>query len=113
MNNNLKKLQDLINEFMDPIDVNHEPIMELIDAIDDDMIDTKDKIKQLKEDNSDLKTQLDDCNSNDPQNQEYIVDLGLDTLFYSLEKGNLKVQMQLEHWINQVKKQNCAGVEIF
>lgn len=65
-----------------------------------------DEIKELKKELDDLKAEEHDMDGYDA------IDLGLNTMYIKLEKGNLRIQSQLEAWVNQVKKQNCAGMEM-
>lgn len=81
---------------------------EFVDEIEGDLKDIDnlgDDIKKLEEENRSLESELSEMEDN-PHEEE--VFLGLDTLYYRLEKGNLKIQMQLEHWCELVRKQNAV-----
>lgn len=81
---------------------------EFVDAVEEelkDIVDLGDDIKKLEEEKRDLESQITEMKDN-PDTEKIF--LGLDTLHYRLEKGNLKIQMQLEHWAEQVQKQNAV-----
>lgn len=67
----------------------------------------KDKIKKL-EDEADDRDQSDDDDENVTYDNSDFV--GLDTINWSLDKGNLKVEQQMEAFIESLRKQNCVGV---
>lgn len=94
--NNIEALRKLIVDTPQA-----EEAEEFLDAIQDELREADDDIKTLEHNIRELEQPDEDpfksCN------------LGLDTLEYRLKHGNLKVQMQLEHWMQQMQKVNCVS----
>lgn len=86
---------------------NYDEIFEFIEAAENEYGDKLQELKHAKKEIKDFEDEQEETIDME------VVNLGLDTLHYGLENGNLKITSQLETWINQVKKQNCAGVEMF
>lgn len=102
---NIEHLRDIINTWgHDEINVlDTTEALELLESIDEELVEANDEVKVLT-------TKVEEYENEEEENETTEVFLGLDTLHYRLEKGNLKVRLQLEHWINQVKQQNAAGI---
>lgn len=109
--NNIEHLRSIIKHYAST-GIDTTEAEEFIDAVEDEY---NDKVAGLEAENDTLQTELDDLkDQEDQEDQEETISvfLGLDTLHYRLEQGNLRIQQQLEAWINNIKKQNCAGVEM-
>jgi predicted RNase H-like nuclease (RuvC/YqgF family) len=108
---NIDNLRDILgkNEFESPLT---KEALEFLDAIDEDQTDYEDEIRNLKSDISDKDSEIERLEEKveelEEEELEGSVFLGLDTLHYRLENGNLKIQMQFEHWCEQVQKQNAV-----
>lgn len=95
---------DHLRELINSDSYSKEEALEFILAIED----------ELSECEQELKDEKDDCDRLEADNEELqesvsnhtSIFLGLDTLHYRLEKGNLKIQQQLENWIDRIKEQN-------
>lgn len=73
---------------------------EFLDAIEKEEIEYKDKISSLKEDmEEEEKEEVDLVNS------DFV---GLDTINWSLENGNLVIQQKMEYFIEALQKQNAV-----
>lgn len=85
-----------------------EEANEFLDALQDDL-DDKPEPEEVE-----VEKELTDEEEKDVA-EDYIsmhfsrCNLGLDTLEYRLTNGNLKVTMQLEHWMEQMRKVNCVS----
>lgn len=104
MKSNTEHLKDLLHKWHNtemPADISEA--IEFIDAIEDEQ-------ENLKEELSNAELDLENLQTPDDSIGLTSVFLGLDTLHYRLEQGNLKIASQLENWINNIKEQNCAGV---
>ena len=108
---NIDHIRDIIgkSEFENPATTE---LYEFLDAVEEEITDMGDEIKKLEEEVSEKESEIGDLEYKIDQldDQEFGIEvfLGLDTLRYELRKGNLKIQSQLEHWINQVQKQNAV-----
>jgi hypothetical protein len=99
----LKKLFSS-NELL-AVAVDRDEFERLTEEIEDSVINLKDEVSKLKTEISELESL-----SLDEPSHGWSVDLGLDKMHYSFEKGNLKIIQQFENWVALIKKQNCAGV---
>lgn len=108
-----KSNADHLRELINSDSYSKEEALELVAAMEEDITDANANAEEMKsvaidaeQERDDLQTQLDDR----PILAK--VFLGLDTMHYYLEAGNLKIRQQLEDFINEVKSQNGAGVLI-
>ena len=82
-----------------------------ISNLEAELKEANDRIDELKEELEEVKGELDDANTEISNMQDQLdeqpslesVDLGLDTIHYCLESGNLKVSQQLESAFNLIK----------
>lgn len=108
---NIEHLRDILgkSEFESPIT---KEAFEFLDAIEEEQTDYKDEIRELKNDIRDKESEIESLEEKveglEHEELDDSIFLGLDTLHYKLENGNLKIQMQLEHWCEQVQKQNAV-----
>jgi chromosome segregation ATPase len=105
MKKELKQLRDIIEEFQDienPYSEKLEKCITLIDTIEDDMQELVDEVDTLKGELDDANTEISNLQDAEPDYGNS-VDLGLDTIHYKLESGNLKVSQQLESAFNLIK----------
>jgi len=105
MKKELKQLRDIIEEFQDienPYSEKLEKCVTLIDTIEDDMQELVDEVDSLKGELDDANTEIDNLKDAEPA-YDNTVELGLDTIHYKLESGNLKVSQQLESAFNLIK----------
>lgn len=86
--------------------IDAEEALEFIDAMEEEITDLKDEVSTLETTVSENESEIENLKDNEEYEE---INLGLDTLHYRLEKDNLKIKMQIDHWIAQVKKQNCVG----
>lgn len=66
--------------------------LEWADAVEEELIEMKDKISSQETEISDLQSKLEEANENLPTS----IDLGLDTIHFRLEKGNLIIRQRLQ-----------------
>lgn len=106
---NIDHIRDIIgkSEFESPLAIE---LYEFLDAVEEEITDLNDEVKTLKKENSDFESELTEVKEKNEELEDAEMDnevfLGLDTLRYELVDGNLKIQMQIEHWIEQVQRQN-------
>lgn len=99
----LRKIINDNNSFMsDSVEA-----LEFIDAIEEEIIDLKDERATLRTEVVDRESEI---RSLQDQPETTAVFLGLDTLHYRLESGNLRITQQLENLLNNIKHQNAAGI---
>lgn len=108
---NIEHLRDILGktEFESPLT---KEAIEFLDAIEEEQTDYENEIRNLKTEVSEKESEIESLEEKvegleDEETVEKVF-LGLDTLHYRLENGNLKIQMQLEHWCEQVQKQNAV-----
>ena len=105
MKKELKQLRDIIEEFQDienPYSEKLEKCITLIDTIEDDMQELVDEVDTLKSELDDANTEISNLQDAEPD-YDNSIDLGLDTIHYKLESGNLRVSQQLESAFNLIK----------
>lgn len=98
---NIDRLREIVEddaalEFLDAV-------AEELEAADEDIADLRLELRGAKEEIAEL-------NEYQKETTTARIHLGLDTLHYRLEHGNLRVQQQLGEWINNIKQENGAGV---
>lgn len=91
---NINMLTKLCNQLEDG--EFRDEILECVSALEDEIIEKDDKIKELENEVDNIKDQFEE------QPDLTSVNLGLDTIHYYLEKGNLKVSQQLESAFNLI-----------
>lgn len=108
---NIEHLRDILGktEFESPLT---KEAIEFLDAIEKEQTDYEDEIRNLKteinEKDSEIEYLEEKVEGLEEDELDDSVFLGLDTLHYRLENGNIKIQMQLEHWCEQVQRQNAV-----
>lgn len=108
---NIEHLREILGktEFESPLT---QEAIEFLNAIEEEQSDLEDEIKNLKEEVREKESEIDDLEEKieEMDDEEFgsAVFLGLDTIRYELENGNLKIQSQFEHWCEQVQKQNAV-----
>ena len=105
MKKELKQLRGIIEEFQDienPYSEKLEKCITLIDTIEDDMQELVDEVDTLKSELDDANTEISNLQDAEPD-YDNSIDLGLDTIHYKLESGNLRVSQQLESAFNLIK----------
>jgi len=100
---NIKHLKDILKAF--ELDDTSEA-MEFLDAI-------RDNAWEMNETITDQKRQIEEIENK--EDEDYVDtansdDVGLDTIHWELANGNLKIQMQMEKFIETLKKQNCVTI---
>lgn len=89
-----QQLRDELDSFQDQ-DVSEA--LSLLDAIENEHEEYKEEIEDLKEENDNLQDEIDNYPSLTS------VNLGLDTIHYYLEKGNLNIQQQINSAFNTIQ----------
>lgn len=104
---NIEHLRDILKEFQTHDSIKADEAEEFLDAIESDIDDLKEEIRNAEdnEPDDDDKEEIAEDYIGDKFTKEY---LGLDTIEYRLENGNLKIQMQLDQFLHNVKKQNLV-----
>lgn len=97
---NIQHLKDIVKDFeaFDPIKAAEAD--EFLNAIQDELNEKDKEIMEL-----DIKTEYLEDTEQDYDNRNFV---GLDTVNWSLDNGNLKIQSQMELFIAQLQKQNMA-----
>lgn len=91
---NIQHLRELVNN---NIESTHKAeILEFIDAVQVDLVKKDKEIEELEDE--ELSEARYDNNSF----------VGLDTINWSLEKGNILIEMEMESFVKSLQKQNCA-----
>lgn len=109
---NIEFLREIIqkNKFEQPASTE---ALEFLDAIEEELTESVDLIRSLKEEVSDKESEITKLEETIEELEDEDIGeevfLGLDTIHYRLENGNLKIQIQFEHWCEQVKKQNAVA----
>lgn len=94
-------------DYLRELCVDNVEALEFIDAIEESAKELNTELDDLKADVERKENELDD------RVETQSVDLGLCELHYKLDPCNIRIKAQFETWINQVKKQNVAGVQLF
>jgi hypothetical protein len=96
---NVEHLRDLINGFKVIDSEKGEEAIEFLDAIQNEMKKKDKKIADLE--------LIEEPNDKEPEydNSDFV---GLDTLNWSLDGGNLKIQQQVESFIQRLQRENCV-----
>lgn len=68
--------------------------------------DLENEIADLKKENEELKQTI--AAKEDEEEYSTSKNLGLDTIYYRFENGNLSVVSAFEEWVARVQKQNCV-----
>lgn len=92
-----KSNADHLRELINSDSYSKDEALEFIQAMEEEL-------KVAESDNKSLVEEL------DSRPETTAVFLGLDTLHYRLDKGNLRIQNQLEEWVSEVKQQNVATI---
>lgn len=83
---------------------NTEEALEFLEAIENEVGDLSDQLKVKQEECDDLTSHLSSF-EDDFDNSDFV---GLDTIRWKLDKGNLAIQQKMEYFIQQLKKQNAV-----
>lgn len=102
---NIEFLHDILEELELSDPVKAAEGKEFLEAIQEDQRDLESQVKQLEQDAA----IEDDDEDDEPKygNEDFV---GLDTIYWGLKEGNLKIQMQMETFITTMKKVNCATI---
>lgn len=99
-----KSNADHLRELINSDSYSKEEALEFVTAMEDEVSDLNNQLKESDKEAEELQTEIDEM----PETESEF--LGLDTIHYRFEQGNLKIKLQFEHWVNLVKQQNGAGV---
>lgn len=94
---NIKHLKDVLAK---PESHPNEEALEFLEAIEEDVRDLQEEANVAKQE---LKNFEDE--DEEQENKDFV---GLDTIKWELVNGNLKVQMQMEKFIESLRQQNCV-----
>jgi hypothetical protein len=98
---NIEHLRDLINGFKVIDSEKGEEALEFLDAIQEEMYKKDKEIEDLE--------MMEEPNDTEKEpeydNSDFV---GLDTLNWSLDGGNLKIQQQVESFIERLKRENLV-----
>lgn len=100
---NIEYLKDIIVIFKAQNPAQGEEAFEFLEAIEEDLIDKEDEIIKLGR-------EIDELEKMNHEAFENIDFVGLDTINWSLDKRNIKIEQQMETFIESLRKQNCVGV---
>lgn len=102
---NIEHLRDILNGFNKTHGIDITEAEDFLEAAEEELDEANDEIKNLKYDND----SDDDEEKEEPEydNSDFV---GLDTIHWSLDNGNLRIQQQMEGFILRLKEQNCVGV---
>jgi len=92
---NINLLTKLVNQLEDG--EFRDEILECVSALEDEIIEKNNEIDDLKKENDKLEDEIEETPS------LISVDLGLDTIHYYLEKGNLNIQQQINSSFNIIQ----------
>jgi hypothetical protein len=106
---NIEHLKDIFAELKKTHGIDIEEAEEFLEAAEKELTDAEDEIINLKEDLADANSSDDDENGNDVElvNSDFV---GLDTINWSLQNGNLLIQQEMENFLLRLKHKNCASV---
>ena len=101
---NIQQLKKLLTNLEDG--EFRDECLECLEAVESDIddleTDYKDQIQTLESELDEANTEIDNLKDTEPD-YDNTVELGLDTIHYKLESGNLKVSQQLESAFNLIK----------
>lgn len=100
--NNIDALRDILKEFE-----SHDP--QKAKQADKFVLSMREDIKTMGAEIKRLKDFDGDETGPNYDNSDFV---GLDTLHWSLDSGNLKIQSQMENFIEQLKSENCVGANV-
>jgi len=104
---NIEHLKDIIGNFKSTHLLDTTEAEEFLDSIEDDIKEMDAEIISLKADVMELEDADDDKEEIELVNSDFV---GLDTLNWSLEKGNLRVQQQVENFVLSLKNQYSVTI---
>lgn len=99
-----KSNADHLRELINSDSYSKEEALEFVIAMEEELRNTEEALKDEEAEKELLKNEID----NTPRTDK--VFLGLDTLHYRLENGNMKISDQLDAWITQIKQENSTTV---
>lgn len=107
---NIEHLREILNGFNKTHGIDITEANEFLNAAEEEEREFVGAIleaKELKQKISDLEDELDGTEEPEYDNSDFV---GLDTINWSLEKGNLIIQQEVEGFILRLKHKNCASV---
>jgi vacuolar-type H+-ATPase subunit I/STV1 len=105
---NIEHLKDIIKELKIYDSQKATEAEEFLEAIENELTDSEDEMQTIKERNAELNSEIDTLEGGGSYDNNDFV--GLDTINWSLEKGNLAIQQRMESFIERLQKENCVGV---
>lgn len=102
---NLKELRKILNEYqLESTDV----AVEFLDAIEEDVDNVIDELSKAKSEIRDYEN--DDLVEEEKEEVDLVNSdfVGLDTINWSLDNGNLVIQQKMEYFIEALQKQNAV-----
>jgi len=96
---NIEHLRDLLNDFKAIDSEKGEEAIEFLETIHDEIIKKDQEISDLE--------MIEEPDDREPEydNSDFV---GLDTINWKLDNGNLKIQQQMESFVQRLKKENLV-----
>lgn len=104
---NLNHLKDILDGYRSTHLLDTTEAEEFLESIGDEMEEKDNEITSLKDEVNELENNDDDKEEIELVNSDFV---GLDTINWSLENGNLRVQQQVDNFIISLKKQYSCTV---
>lgn len=89
---------------------NTEEAMEFVEAIEKELEEKDTDIEDLKNEYAESDMEDEDEKEAEYDNSDFV---GLDTINWSLDNGNLVIQQKMEYFIESLRKTNCVGTTHF
>lgn len=107
---NIRHLRDILEGFNKTHGIDLTEAHEFLDAAEEEEAESADanlKIKRLEEKVSELEDELDSKEEEEPEyaNEDFV---GLDTIRWDLQNGNLIIMQQMEGFVARLKHQNAV-----
>lgn len=101
-NSNIDHLRDIINGFKVIDSEKGQEALEFLEAVEKEIKEKDDEISDLE-----MMEEPNDPEDKEPEydNSDFV---GLDTLNWSLDSGNLKIQQQVESFIQRLQRENSV-----
>jgi hypothetical protein len=108
MATNTQHLRDIINGFAKTYDIDISEAEEFLQEIEGQIFDLHDSFRVSEAEAGELRMKIEEMEEGSEwRNRSFV---GLDTIRWQLERGNLKVQMQMEEFIKNLQIKNSATV---
>lgn len=108
---NIEHLRDIINGFKVIDSEKGEEALEFVDAIENELqdcggdTDNEKELEKAEERIEELEDEIRELKET-PSTEEYFV--GLDTVYIGYQNGNLKIQQQVESFIQRLQRENSV-----